>query len=176
MPVVTVKRVGSAESAEPAAPVGPVEGSSARLRRRLRDDRGSGAAAVLIFALVFMTLAAFVVDGGLSIAKRERAADIAEQAARYAAQDIDVDALRNAAAGAQPQINYQDCTNRVRQFVRSVNLSAADRRNSYCTSATAQRVEVRVQITYQPILSGFYRKHITVVGTAAAVSITGPAN
>jgi hypothetical protein len=33
-----------------------------------------------------------------------------------------------------------------------------------------------VQITYQPILSGFYRKHITVVGTAAAVSITGPAN
>jgi Flp pilus assembly protein TadG len=45
------------------------------------DDRGSGAGAVIIFTLVFLSLSAFVIDGGLSISKRERAADIAEQAA-----------------------------------------------------------------------------------------------
>ncbi|WP_107498776.1 pilus assembly protein TadG-related protein [Actinacidiphila yeochonensis] len=144
--------------------------------RAARGDRGSGAAAVLIFALVFMALAAFVVDGGLSIAKRERAADIAEQAARYAAQDIDVNALRNAPAGTQPEIHYQDCTARVRQFARSVKLSARDTRGSHCTLATARRVEVSVQLTYTPALTGFfYKKQLTVHGTAAAESITGPA-
>ncbi|MFD0070515.1 pilus assembly protein TadG-related protein, partial [Streptomyces sp. NPDC127574] len=51
--------------------------------RRVRlDDRGSGAGAVIIFALLFLSLSAFVIDGGMSISKRERAADIAEQAAR----------------------------------------------------------------------------------------------
>jgi hypothetical protein len=87
-----------------------------------------------------MALAAFVVDGGLSIAKRERAADIAEQAARYAAQDIDVAALRNAPPGTQPVIRYQDCTARVQQFARSVKLSTRDTRGSYCTLANARRV------------------------------------
>jgi Flp pilus assembly protein TadG len=149
----------------------------ARRARAARGDRGSGAAAVLIFAIVFMALAAFVVDGGLSIAKRERAADIAEQAARYAAQDIDVNALRNAPAGAQPQIDYQDCTARVQRFARSVKLSTQDVLGSYCTLATAQRVEVTVQLTYSPVLTGFfYKSRLTVHGTAAAESITGPGN
>ena len=77
---------------------GRVSENGARARARMwvadrsarLDDRGSGAGAVIIFALVFLSLAAFVIDGGMSISKRERAADIAEQAARYAAQDIDL--------------------------------------------------------------------------------------
>lgn len=75
---------------------GPFEAVRRRLRGLPLADRGSGAAAVIIFAIVFMALAAFVVDGGLSISKRERAADIAEQAARYAAQDINIEQLRAA--------------------------------------------------------------------------------
>ncbi|SEN07815.1 TadE/TadG family type IV pilus assembly protein [Actinacidiphila rubida] len=149
-----------------------------RVRARLRDDRGSGAAAVLIFALVFMSLAAFVVDGGLSISKRERAADIAEQAARYAAQDIDVEALRNAPAGTQPVINDGDCDMRVQWFAKNSGLDQADVDATHCTPNTGpQRVEVIVQITYRPMLSGFFYDHdIVVHGTAAAESVTGPAN
>jgi Flp pilus assembly protein TadG len=151
---------------------------TARLRALRGDDRGSGAAAVVIFALVFMALAAFVVDGGLSIAKRERAADIAEQAARYAAQDIDVAALRDAqTSGAQPVINYQQCTARVQQFARDVDLPASDWRRSGCPTPPTgpDRVEVVVYVTYRPILSGFfYHDSITVEGRADAVSITGP--
>jgi Flp pilus assembly protein TadG len=149
----------------------------ARLRDLLRDDRGSGAAAVLIFALVFMVLAAFVVDGGLSISKRERAADIAEQAARYAAQDIDVDALRTAPAGTQPVIITGDCTARVQAFARSSHLTADDVQHSFCTAAQPDRVEVSVQLTYKPILTGyFYKGDIVVHGTAVAESVTGPGN
>jgi Flp pilus assembly protein TadG len=151
--------------------------SAARLGEPRRDDRGSGAAAVLIFALVFMVLAAFVVDGGLSISKRERAADIAEQAARYAAQDIDINALRNAPAGTQPVINTADCTTRVQNFARSSHLSAADVQNSRCTATQPDRVEVTVQLTYKPILTGYFYKHdIVVHGTAIAESLTGPVN
>jgi Putative Flp pilus-assembly TadE/G-like len=150
---------------------------AARLGARCRDDRGSGAAAVLIFALVFMTLAAFVVDGGLSISKRERAADIAEQAARYAAQDINIEALRNAAPGTPPVINVGDCDRRVYLFAKQSGLSETDADHSYCTYTAPDRVEVSVQLTYQPILTGFFYKHAIVVhGTAAAESLTGPAN
>jgi len=150
---------------------------AARLRARCRDDRGSGAAAVLIFALVFMVLAAFVVDGGLSISKRERAADIAEQAARFAAQDIDINALRTAPAGSSPVINVADCDARVKEFAAQSGLSDNDIANSYCTHTAPDRVDVTVQLTYQPILTGFFYNHAIVVhGTAAAESLTGPAN
>lgn len=154
-----------------------VRAAVARLRAIRHDDRGSGAAAVLIFAVVFMALAAFVVDGGLSISKRERAADIAEQAARYAAQDIDEDALRNDPAGTAPKINAGDCDRRVKEFAQMSHMSEADIGGSHCISANTQRVEVSIQLTYQPILTGFFYDHDVVVhGTAAAESLTGPAN
>jgi Flp pilus assembly protein TadG len=157
----------------------------ARLRRRAAarrrtvrgGDRGSGAAAVLIFALVFMALAAFVVDGGLSISKRERAADIAEQAARYAAQDINIADLRSATGGAPPVINTDKCTADVETYARMSGLDNEDAANSGCTLAEPDRVEVSVQLTYRPMLTGFfYDQPIVVHGTAAAESVTGPAN
>lgn len=159
---------------------GPIAALRDRVAARLRPhhgDRGSGAAAVLIFAVLFMSLAAFVVDGGLSISKRERAASIAEQAARYAAQDIDVQALRTAAPGSQPVINTANCTTDVQDFAAKSGLDAADTLASGCTLAQTDRVEVSIQLTYRPILTGFFfDKPIVVRGTAAAQSITGPAN
>jgi Flp pilus assembly protein TadG len=153
-----------------------------RIHQRLREavrrpDRGSGTAAMLIFAVVFMALAAFVVDGGLSISKRERAADIAEQAARYAAEDIDQEALRTAPRGTDPVINTADCDARVRDFAQQSGLDANDVAASGCTATDPHRVEVTIQLTYQPMLTGFFYDHdIVVHGTAAAESVTGPAN
>lgn len=144
------------------------------LRRRLRDDRGSGAAAAVIFALVFLVLAAFVVDGGLSIAKRERAADIAEQAARYAAMDIDEEALRDDAQPAAAPINHRNCPARVARYAREAGLSAADVAASGCTQASPQQVTVRITLTYEPVFLGlFYSSAFTVHGTATAVNETG---
>ncbi|MEU4798051.1 pilus assembly protein TadG-related protein [Streptomyces sp. NPDC023327] len=141
-------------------------------RREALDDRGSGAGAVIIFAIVFLTLSAFVIDGGLSISKRERAADIAEQAARYAAQDLDTEGLYEGAEGAP--INYENCGARVQAFVREAGLSGADVSATHCVTANAQRVEVQVQMTYSPVFTGmFYGGDVTVRGSAVAENEVG---
>ncbi|MFD8815577.1 TadE/TadG family type IV pilus assembly protein [Streptomyces sp. NPDC059627] len=141
--------------------------------RRLRlDDRGSGAGAVIIFALVFLALSAFVIDGGLSISKRERAADIAEQAARYAAQDIDLGKLYENQGDAP--INFQDCDARVKTFAREMDMSTADIAGTHCISADAQQVQVEVQLTYEPVFTGmFYGGAIVVHGEATAENEVG---
>lgn len=142
-------------------------------RRAHLDDRGSGAGAVIIFALVFLSLSAFVIDGGLSISKRERAADIAEQAARYAAQDIDLDALYENEGGSAP-INYQNCDARVKTFARQMDMSGADIAATHCVAADAQQVEVEVQLTYQPVFTGmFYGGDVVVHGEGVAQNEVG---
>ncbi|MET9758677.1 pilus assembly protein TadG-related protein [Streptomyces sp. NPDC006372] len=137
-------------------------------RRAYLDDRGSGAGAVIIFTLVFLSLSAFVIDGGLSISKRERAADIAEQAARYAAQDIDLDALYENDGGPAP-INFGNCNARVKTFAREMDMTGADIAATHCVAADAQQVEVEVQLTYSPVFTGmFYGGDVVVHGQAVA--------
>jgi Flp pilus assembly protein TadG len=57
-------------------------------------DRGSVSLWVIIFAFTTMALLTLVVDGGQAINAKSRAADIAEQAARAAADDVNVGDLR----------------------------------------------------------------------------------
>lgn len=142
-------------------------------RRTVLDDRGSGAGAVIIFALVFLSLAAFVVDGGLSISKRERAADIAEQAARYAAQDIDREALYDDVGGPAP-INFENCDARVKAFAREMDMSGPDIAATHCVAATVDAVEVEVRLTYAPVFTGmFYGGDVVVHGRAVAENEVG---
>ncbi|KES07994.1 membrane protein [Streptomyces toyocaensis] len=141
-------------------------------RSRL-DDRGSGAGAVIVFALVFLSLTAFVVDGGMSVSKRERAADIAEQAARYAAQDIDREALYDNEGGPAP-INYENCDARVKAFAREMGMSGPDIAATHCVAASAEAVEVDVQLTYAPVFTGmFYGGDVVVHGQAVAENEVG---
>ena len=67
-------------------------------------DRGSVAVFTVVFAVAVIFLTALIVDGGNAMNARERAADIAGQAARAAAEDIAPAALRagNAPGGAFP--------------------------------------------------------------------------
>lgn len=62
---------------------------------RRDDERGSAAIFVIGMSLVLMVCAGLVVDGGTAINARMRVADDAEQAARVAADSIDVDLLRS---------------------------------------------------------------------------------
>ncbi|MGW1062963.1 pilus assembly protein TadG-related protein [Streptomyces aureus] len=162
---------------EPFAPEGvkafaAVRGWVAGRRERL-DDRGSGAGAVIIFALVFLSLSAFVIDGGMSISKRERAADIAEQAARYAAEDIDLESLYENENGPAP-INFENCGARVKAFAREMGMSGADIAATHCVTADADQVEVEVQLTYSPVFTGmFYGGDVTVHGRAVAENEVG---
>ncbi|MFI9768209.1 Tad domain-containing protein [Streptomyces sp. NPDC052415] len=137
------------------------------------DDRGSGAGAVIIFALLFLSLAAFVIDGGMSISKRERAADIAEQAARYAAQDIDREALYDNEGGPAP-INFENCDARVKAFAREMDMTGPDIAATHCVAADVNQVQVQVQLTYSPVFTGmFYGGDVIVRGEAVAENEVG---
>jgi hypothetical protein len=57
-------------------------------------DRGSVSLWVVIFAFTTLALLVLVVDGGQAMNAKSRAADIAEQAARAAADDVNVADLR----------------------------------------------------------------------------------
>jgi Flp pilus assembly protein TadG len=128
----------------------------------------------VFFALVVLGLAAFVVDGGLAISQRERAMDIAEQAARYAAQDLDEAALRE---GQRPApINFGNCENRIAEYAESVGMSADDIAASYCDDAgtAVNQVTVRIRLTYRPVFSGIlFSEPLQVWGEATAEAQTG---
>ena len=63
-------------------------------RLRPGDDRGAAAVILVLLTPMLFALAGLVVDGGRAIAARQRAADIAEQAARAGVDALDVTALR----------------------------------------------------------------------------------
>jgi hypothetical protein len=57
-------------------------------------QRGSIAVFTVVFAVAVVLLTALIADGGIAMNAKERAADIAEQAARAAAGNIDIARLR----------------------------------------------------------------------------------
>jgi Flp pilus assembly protein TadG len=60
----------------------------------MKSDRGSVSLWLVIFSLAVFVLLGFVVDGGQYMNARERAADIAQQAARAAVDDLSTADLR----------------------------------------------------------------------------------
>jgi hypothetical protein len=58
-------------------------------------ERGSMSVFTVLFSVVVFLLAGLLVDGGAAINARLRAADIAEQAARAGADQVDVEHLRS---------------------------------------------------------------------------------
>ncbi|WP_405055954.1 pilus assembly protein TadG-related protein [Kribbella sp. NBC_01505] len=64
-------------------------------RSRRRSQRGSATIFMLGFATVLMVGAGIVIDGGLALNKRSQLTDDTEQAARSAANAIDIPYLRS---------------------------------------------------------------------------------
>lgn len=136
------------------------------------DDRGTIAMYTVLFTPVVFLLAGLLVDGGLAIHARQRAADMAEQAARAGADNIDEDALRRTgrARVIADGPNGTTCT-RAYRLLREYDENVTDRD---CLAA-ADRVEVTVQITVPlqllAIVPGF--SEFTMRSTAAAEPQTG---
>lgn len=162
-----------------APPAVPVSTSPPPREDRTARDRGSAAIIVVVFALTLLVLAGFVVDGGLAISNKERAQDIAEQAARYAAQDLDEDALRNrpeGASGVAAPINHANCEARVRTFISSINLTSASivgTPGGRCVRLADNRLAVTITVRYQPLFTSFFSSSFDVSGRAEAEAQTG---
>lgn len=110
-------------------------------------DGGSVSMFTVIFAFFVIVLAGLLVDGGLAIHARQRAADIAEQAARAAADDIDVAHLR---ATGDARINRTTACGRAFRLMRAYPEVAARE----CVVPTADSATVRVTIEVKLQLLG----------------------
>jgi Flp pilus assembly protein TadG len=119
----------------------------------VKDDRGTVSIFTAIFALFVILLAGLLVDGGLAIHARQRAADIAEQGARAAADDIDITRLR---ATGEPRIADGACARARRLVAKYPETNGAvdcvvslDRR-----TATVQ-ITIEVKLQLLSIVPGF---------------------
>lgn len=123
----------------------------------LRADAGSIAVFTVMFALAVMFLTALIVDGGIAMNARQRAADIAEQAARAAAGDINVATLRTTGAvqigpgacGLAGQL-VQRYAQGAGTGVDSVTSAAMDA----CQVVSASTATVQVTISTRPLIPG----------------------
>jgi hypothetical protein len=125
----------------------------------LHGERGSLSVFVVLFSVAVFVLAGLLVDGGASINARLRAADIAEQAARAAADTIDVDHLR-----ATGEVRISDgaaACGRARDI-----LTAQGDRTAVLTrcvvGAGAQRVTTGVQIQWKAYF-------LTIIGFSGGI-------
>jgi Flp pilus assembly protein TadG len=75
-------------------PLTPRPSTAGRRRPRRREDTGSAALFMSLLTVALLALAGLVIDGGAAIAARERAADLAEQAARAGADALVPASLR----------------------------------------------------------------------------------
>ncbi|WP_194891691.1 pilus assembly protein TadG-related protein [Catenulispora pinisilvae] len=158
--------------------------SGRRLLAQLRNDRGSLTVAVVLWTPVVMLLTAFVVDTGFLISQRDRAADLADQAARRVADDLNLASLRQtppsyvvntdadgvhcladarnylAASGADPDTTVvSDC----------VVTSGAGNGNPANVTVT-----VTVRLKYRPLFVGMVMSGpVTVTGDGTAHPIVG---
>ncbi|MER5638209.1 pilus assembly protein TadG-related protein [Kitasatospora sp. NPDC002227] len=137
----------------------------ARLRARPADE-GSAALYLIFGAILFLLLAGFVVDGGQAIHQRDRAADIAEQSARYAANHVSRDALR--ADGTVSVDPNPACTGYVQEFAARSGPGV----EAHCVSAGGNTVQVEVTLVYRPVLLRLTgRDSLTVHGFATAQAV-----
>ncbi|MEN8652351.1 pilus assembly protein TadG-related protein [Streptomyces sp. 21So2-11] len=72
----------------------PVPPQSRRARARRREDTGQVTAVVVVSVAGLFLFAGLVIDGGLALAGKVRAADTAQEAARAACQEVDLEHLR----------------------------------------------------------------------------------
>jgi Flp pilus assembly protein TadG len=124
------------------------------MMRRIRtSERGSVSLWLVIFTLTSFVLLTFIVDGGQYMNARERAADIAEQAARAGADTVSVAGLRQGTF----TIPQGACDDAVTSLVGSYaqdSLSASDQGGTTASQCQIDgpKVTVDVQVTVTPAI------------------------
>lgn len=161
-------------------------GQRLRAPARRGRERGTFSIAVVIWVLMTVVLGAFVVDGGLSISERERAGDLAQEAARAVANFLDANALRT----GQIQIDFNadgSCDQKEQQTVLGL-LETDGLQDSdllFCGKDPADQGEttvvvdgvqelvplvmVTINVPYTPLFTGmFYKGKVSVTASATA--------
>ncbi|MDN3357067.1 pilus assembly protein TadG-related protein [Actinomadura sp. DC4] len=132
--------------------------------RRPHRDRGTVALFTTIFAMFVLILAGLLVDGGLTIHARQRAADIAEQAARAAADTIDVAYLRRT---GKARILASSAPCRRARLLASKYPEVSGPIQCDTAGGESARVIVQIHVKFQ-LLSAFGFSDMTMSSSASA--------
>jgi Flp pilus assembly protein TadG len=134
-------------------------------------DRGSVSLYLAIFAIAAFALLALLVDGGTAINAKERAADIAEQAARAAVNQVDVGDLRsnNPTVVIGPGA-CEAAANIVDRYPMTSHTTARMTNCNAPVGATTATVYVSVQTT--PVFPAFFGS-FTMTSHASAKPVCG---
>ena len=136
-----------------------------RLRRDERNERGAATAFFLMLVVVLFACAGLVFDGGSALNARMRLADVAEQAARAGADQIDVAALRDS---GMLEVNAQAARQAASDWMR-----AAGYPDSQVSIDAAGRVSVTGSATGNTQILGLVGfSTFTVHATATAEEVT----
>lgn len=168
----------------PGGPASPAIGRpspTSPMRHTSRSgDQGSVAVFTVVFAVAVIFLLALIVDGGNAMNARERAADIAGQAARAAADDISPATLRSATlSGNALPIDWGSACGYAQQVVQkygaglagtTVTMSACPGQKSSATQAA-----ITVQVTTRPLIGGGILGTFTETATGTATTECGNA-
>jgi Flp pilus assembly protein TadG len=144
-------------------------------------DRGSVAVFTVVFAIAVIFLTALIVDGGNAMNARERAADVAGQAARAAANDISPATLRQGlpvGASGFP-IDWTTACGYAQRVVQQygAGLTGSTVVMSGCPGqgSSPTQAAVTVQITTEPLIGGGILGTFTETATGTARSECGSA-
>ena len=141
-----------------------------RWRLALADrttDQGSATVFVVGFAIVLFACAGLAIDGGRAINARDRVNDVAEQAARAGAGQLDDTSLR--AVDGSVVLDESAAKLEAERFVKQAN-------PEYIVNATPSPGSVTVQVewTYPTAILGIIGVNsLAVSGTATAGPATG---
>lgn len=153
--------------------------------RRRRDERGSLTVFTVIWSIIMLMLAALAIDGGLAISQRERAADLADQAARTEAEDLSQASLRDGGTAViQPDgcalaiayvnsvaatVKHGTATVSGCQYIPDLAVQGAGGQGTVESSA----VTVDVQLTYSPFVFDLFTGPLTVTESGTAFAQAG---
>jgi ABC-type branched-subunit amino acid transport system substrate-binding protein len=132
-------------------------------RALLREDRGSATAWAIGVVLVVALLSGAVLDGGNAMAARVQALDVAQQAARAGANQLDLAVLR---ADGLVRLDPGAAQAAAQRFLRQAGAAG---------TATATATQVSVTVTRaQPtlLLQAVGVASISMTATATAVPVT----
>jgi Flp pilus assembly protein TadG len=152
-----------------------------------RDERGSFTIFVVLWSLVIVMVAALVIDVGLAISQRERAADLANQAARAEAQDLSTVVLRQSGATEIQDDNCQEAIDYLAAAASSVHYGTASIDRGFGDEgcqlnppvsggpavAPGNSVTVQVQLTYSPFVFDLFSGTVTVTESGTATAAAG---
>jgi len=133
---------------------GCAAGHTAGRAARRGDDRGSVTVFVIFIAMVALALASLLVDVGNAVNAQERAADLAEQAARAAANAINVTDLRSGTVTIDQATACTDANNLIQAYAQASQVHAA--MTQPCTYPNPRQVTVYVSVTTTPLITTFF--------------------